>query len=143
SNTFHGAAFDYLRNSDYNAANRFAPGQSLLGKRTHAGATLGGPVRHDRLFFFANLESLTDHFQSVNRITSQTIADATGNQVASSNCTATAAQCAAAIKFIQSQMNVATPFSEHWTGGLARIDYRRSEINTLSFAFNANNARAG
>src|SRR5262245_49179407 len=24
SNTFHGAAFDYLRNSDYNAANRFA-----------------------------------------------------------------------------------------------------------------------
>jgi hypothetical protein len=133
-NQFHGAGFEYLRNSGYNAESKFAPGVSLLGKRIQSGANFGGPIRHDRLFFFANLESLTGHFQGVNQITSPALA--------TSNCAATVAQCAAAVRFIQSQTNVVAPFSEHWTGGLARIDYRPSESNSFNFTFSAKNARS-
>ena len=141
TNEYHGAGFDYLRPGSFSAPGRFAPGQDLLGRRNQAGANFGGPILHDRLFFFANFESMTDDFQGLNRITSPTLADAAGNAVAAS-CTATAAQCAAAVKFIQSQMNVTAPFSQHWTSGLARIDYRRSEVNTLNLEFLGMNERA-
>ena len=133
-NNYHGAIYDYLRPSGWDAGNRFAPGQDLLGKRNQGGANFGGPILRDRLMFYANVESLTDHFDGLNQITTPALTTAT--------CTATAAQCAAANKFIQSQMNVMVPFSEHWTSGLARIDYRRSEANTVNLEFRGANARS-
>jgi hypothetical protein len=141
SNNFHGAAFDYLRSSDWNSASRFAPGRDLLGKLNQAGANFGGPILHDRLFFFVNAETFTDHFNAVNQITSPLLADPTGKTILSSNCTATAAQCAAALKLLQSQMNVVAPFSQHWTSGLARLDYRRS-ANAFTLEFNGRNDSA-
>jgi hypothetical protein len=142
SNYFHGAAFDYLRRSGWNSDSRFAPGQDLLGKLNQAGANFGGPILHDSLFFFVNVENLTDHFQAVNQITTPLLADPTGKTILASNCSATAAQCAAAIKFIQSQMNVVEPFSQHSTSGLGRIDYRRSDANAFTLEFNGRNDRA-
>jgi len=139
TNGYHGGAFEYLRTSSFSAAERFSPGASLLGRRDQAGANFGGPVLRDRLFFFANFERMTDHFQGLNLITAPNLADAAGKGIPASNCTATASQCAAAIKFIQSQMNVMAPFSQHWTSGLGRIDYRRSEVNSLNLEFNAMN----
>jgi hypothetical protein len=82
--------------------------------------------------YFANIESLTDHFDGLNQIATPLLTP--------SSCTATAAQCAAAVKYIQSQMNVLTPFRDHWTSGLGRIDYRRSEANTINLEFRATNA---
>jgi hypothetical protein len=133
-NQFHGQGFDYLRNSGYNAESRFAPGVELLGKRVQTGAGVGGPIQRNRLFFYATLESLTDHFQGVNQITSSALAP--------SACTATAAQCTAAVKFIQAQANVVAPFSEHWTGGVARFDYRLDQSNSFNLTVNAKNARS-
>ena len=113
-NNFHGGAYGYLRPGDWNANERFSPGQNLLGKRNQMGANIGGPVMHDQLFFFANFERMTDHFDGLNDITSPTLVDSSGH-IAASACTATAAQCAAAIKFLTAQMNVLTPFSQNWT----------------------------
>ena len=138
-NGYHGGAYDYIRPGGWSATERFAPGMNLLGDRNQIGANFGGPIRHDNLFFFANFERMTDHFEGLNRITTPTLADTAGNNIATSNCTATAAQCAAAIKFIQGQMNVLAPFSQNWTSGLGRIDYRRSEVNTINVDFNAMN----
>jgi hypothetical protein len=59
TNAFHGSAFEFLRNDKLNARNFF---ETLPGaakgpfKNNNYGATLGGPVRHDRTFFFAAYE---------------------------------------------------------------------------------------
>ncbi len=59
TNKFHGSAYEFLRNRVLNASNFFA-NASGLGKpaftQNQFGATLGGPVRNERLFFFAGYE---------------------------------------------------------------------------------------
>jgi len=55
ANTFSGSAYDYMRNTAYEAANYF--GQKT-GNRTQAGATFGGPAVKNRAFFFAGYEAL-------------------------------------------------------------------------------------
>ena len=55
TNLFHGAIFEFLRNSDLNARNFFAPSQDGL-KRNQYGATIGGPIRKDRTFFFFSFQ---------------------------------------------------------------------------------------
>src|ERR1700676_450665 len=59
SNRFHGSAFEYLRNSDFDAAdfftNRAAKPKNPL-HRNQFGATLGGPIWKDKTFFFASWE---------------------------------------------------------------------------------------
>lgn len=54
-NQLHGSAFEYLRNGDLNARNTFAPQQDAI-KRNQVGGTLGGPIRRDKLFFFASYQ---------------------------------------------------------------------------------------
>src|ERR1700722_9297021 len=49
TNGFHGDAFEFLRNSDLNARDFFAPTRDTL-KRNQFGGTIGGPVRRDKLF---------------------------------------------------------------------------------------------
>jgi hypothetical protein len=57
ANSFHGEAFEFLRNNDLDARN-FFEAQSHPGPfhRNQFGAALGGPILHNRLFFFANYE---------------------------------------------------------------------------------------
>jgi hypothetical protein len=50
-NSIHGDAFEFVRNYEFNARNFFAPTRDSL-KRNQFGGTLGGPIKHDRLFFF-------------------------------------------------------------------------------------------
>jgi len=51
TNSFHGDAFEFLRNEDMNARNFFSPTRDTL-KRNQFGGTVGGPVKKDKLFFF-------------------------------------------------------------------------------------------
>jgi len=55
SNSFHGTAYEYLRNEKIQARNFFSPTVPPL-KRNQFGGTMGGPIRHDRVFFFADYE---------------------------------------------------------------------------------------
>jgi hypothetical protein len=52
TNEWHGGAFEFLRNYDLNARNFFANSRDGL-KRNQFGGTLGGPIRRNKLFFFA------------------------------------------------------------------------------------------
>ncbi|MBI3693574.1 MAG: TonB-dependent receptor [Acidobacteria bacterium] len=56
TNQFHGSAFEFVRNSSLNARNFFAPRRDTL-KRNQFGATLGGPVLKDKLFFFGSYQA--------------------------------------------------------------------------------------
>jgi hypothetical protein len=63
TNKFHGEAFDYNRNNSFDARNFFNPkgtAQNAL-KRNNFGGALGGPILHDKLFFFASYEGLRQH----------------------------------------------------------------------------------
>jgi hypothetical protein len=51
TNDYHGSVFWFVRNAEFNARNFFAPRRDTL-KRNQFGATLGGPVIRDKLFFF-------------------------------------------------------------------------------------------
>jgi hypothetical protein len=58
-NDFHGSAYEFIRNSAVDARNYYDP---LTGpppfKRNQFGATLGGPIKKDKAFFFFNYEGL-------------------------------------------------------------------------------------
>jgi hypothetical protein len=51
TNSFHGDLFEFLRNGAVNARNYFATTVDQQ-KRNQFGGTIGGPIKHDRLFFF-------------------------------------------------------------------------------------------
>jgi hypothetical protein len=65
TNSFHGSAYEYIRNTitsanDYlvkqSEENIGAPNKPLKLNRNIFGASVGGPLRKDRLFFFTNYE---------------------------------------------------------------------------------------
>ena len=61
ANSYHGTAYDFLRRSGMDAKNYFDRPTSPIPpfQRDQFGATLGGPLRRDRMFFFLNYEGLT------------------------------------------------------------------------------------
>src|SRR5215831_12948953 len=71
TNEFHGSAFEYLRNSDFDAADFFTNklgGAKNTLHRNQYGATFGGPIRKNQTFFFASWEG----FRQVNPTVSST-----------------------------------------------------------------------
>ena len=60
TNSFHGSLFEYLRNSDLDARNFFDGPSVPPFKRNQFGASLGGPVRKDKTFFFVSYEGLRE-----------------------------------------------------------------------------------
>jgi len=56
SNQFHGAVYEFLRNSALDARNFFDQGAIPQFQRNEFGAAAGGPIRKDKLFLFGNYE---------------------------------------------------------------------------------------
>ncbi len=55
TNDFHGSAFEFLRNTNLDARNYFASDRAKYD-RNQFGGTFGGPIRRERLFFFADYQ---------------------------------------------------------------------------------------
>jgi hypothetical protein len=57
TNSFHGDVFEFVRNPYFNAQNYFAtPTTHDQIKRNQYGGTIGGPIVHDKTFFFAGYQ---------------------------------------------------------------------------------------
>ncbi len=56
TNEFHGSAYEFLRNNVLDARNFFNPGALPPFRQNQFGASFGGPLKKDRIFFFANYE---------------------------------------------------------------------------------------
>src|SRR6266481_2744893 len=57
TNSFHGDAFEFVRNPAFNAQNFFAtPTTPDRIKRNQYGGTVGGPIIHDKTFFFVGYQ---------------------------------------------------------------------------------------
>ncbi|MGH9396494.1 MAG: TonB-dependent receptor domain-containing protein [Terriglobia bacterium] len=82
TNQLHGFAYDYFQNDALNAApfnftGAFQPKQPLRLNRFGAGA--GGPIKKDKLFWFANYEGLRNPSSSLGQETVPTAAEKTGD----------------------------------------------------------------
>jgi Carboxypeptidase regulatory-like domain/TonB dependent receptor len=78
TNEFHGTLFEFLRNDDMDARNFFAINKNLL-KRNQFGGVIGGPIKKDRVFFFADMETTRQRQGIVFNNTLPTNAMRTGN----------------------------------------------------------------
>jgi hypothetical protein len=56
TNTIHGSAYEFLRNSFFDSRNYFDQARIPNFQRNNYGAALGGPIRTNRLFLFGNYE---------------------------------------------------------------------------------------
>ncbi len=60
TNTFHGGIYDYLQNRNLNAVDQVSRNQGIFKNprydQNRLGATFGGPILRNRLFFFGNFE---------------------------------------------------------------------------------------
>ena len=56
TNDFHGNVFEFLRNTDFDAANYFDAGQRGAYHQNQFGGTFGGPIKKDKIFFFADYQ---------------------------------------------------------------------------------------
>jgi len=92
SNEYHGGAFEFVRNYLFDARQLFASTPDTL-KRNQFGGMLGGPIRADKMFFFAAYQQ-TDTRQSPNSTVTYvpTAAEITGDfsAVTSTACQETA-----------------------------------------------------
>ena len=93
TNQVHGSAYDYLRNTIFNAVGPFyAPTNPLTGAqqkpiliRNQFGATLGGPVLKDKLFLFGDYEGTRQIVHAVNQATVPTLDQSGRSALAISN----------------------------------------------------------
>ncbi len=89
TNAFHGSAYDFIRNTAFDANNFFSnlngdPRQTL--HRNQYGGTVGGPIKKDKLFFFVAYQKQDLSEASVsNQVTLPTAAELQGNFSASPN----------------------------------------------------------
>jgi carboxypeptidase family protein/TonB-dependent receptor-like protein len=58
TNDFHGSVYEFVRNNIFDARNFFNPGALPAFRRNQFGASAGGRIVKDRMFFFANYEGL-------------------------------------------------------------------------------------
>src|SRR6266850_6320805 len=113
TNTFHGSAYEFLRNKVLNANDFFANRGGIKRPpftQNQFGANVGGPVFRDKLFFFSSYEGFRQRKGSILTTWVPTAAERTGDfsQIGSTNttsvlniydpttssgCTATAATC--------------------------------------------------
>jgi hypothetical protein len=94
TNSIHGSAWDYVRNTVLNANGPIPPanGQKSLLIQNQFGGAIGGPIRHDKLFLFGDYEG----FRRIQRAPQQatlpsaaqssgTFVDASGNPIPITN----------------------------------------------------------
>lgn len=78
TNKFRGSAFEFMRNDRFDAKNFFAATKPVL-RQNQFGGSLGGPLRTDRTFFFADYEGFRQRQGVTNVITVPTAKMRTGD----------------------------------------------------------------
>jgi hypothetical protein len=88
ANQIHGDLFEFLRNRDFNARNASALARDSL-KRNQFGGVIGGPVRKNKLFFFAGYQgtwSKSDPPEIINFVPTQAMLNGDFTSLASPAC---------------------------------------------------------
>jgi len=74
TNAFHGSAWDFLRNTKLNAVGFFKPSNGKpVFQQNQFGGSLGGPVRKNKTFFFADYEGVRRTTRTLTYLTLPTV----------------------------------------------------------------------
>jgi outer membrane receptor protein involved in Fe transport len=84
TNNFHGAAYEFVRNNYFNARNYFDQSVGHLAYN-YFGGNIGGPIKKNKLFFFADYLKVYDHESNPNTISIPTMAFRSGDLTAVKN----------------------------------------------------------
>jgi hypothetical protein len=68
TNDFHGSAYEFLQNSDFNSRSFFNPSVGHLAYN-YVGGNIGGPIKKNKLFFFGDYLRVMDHEANTNLMT--------------------------------------------------------------------------
>jgi hypothetical protein len=78
TNQYHGDVFDFLRNTDLDARNYFAPTRGVY-IQNQFGGTIGGPIRKNKVFWFADYQGTKQIIGATQNFPVPSLADRTGN----------------------------------------------------------------
>ena len=134
SNSFNGTVYWFFRNRGLNARDPY--GAINPPERRHqAGASAGGRLVKDKLFYFFNTEVHRRDFPLISSLTRPPLYDPTGQFIGGCGAPATPAQCAAAIQFLNRNFQVLnrTADSELLFG---KIDWLPTQQHRVSASFN-------
>ena len=141
TNDYHGDLFYYLRYPTWNALDPLPKSQGLYNQPIHQwqqfGASVGGPIIRDKLFFFATY----DGSRKVNPVsyTSSTYNTRTQSLPCPSQVSAT--QCANANAFLFGLLGT-YPRATNQDVGFGKLDYQITPRNHLGTSFDFMNYRA-
>lgn len=137
SNAFHGAAYEYLRNSALDARRPFDGAEPPPFRLNQFGANLGGPIVKNRTFFFANYEGLLQRL-SVTRADGL-VPSASFRQKAPEALRAVVNAYpvgnAAGPNANTDRLIAATPEQRDEFSGMARLDHRVNDKHSVFFRF--------
>jgi hypothetical protein len=68
TNQIHGAAYEFLQNSNFNARSFFNPSVGHLAYN-YVGGNLGGPIKKNKMFIFGDYLRVMDHEGNTNNVT--------------------------------------------------------------------------
>jgi outer membrane receptor protein involved in Fe transport len=140
TNAVHGSGFYFLRSTGFDARDPFAA-FNPSERRVEGGATIGGPIKKDKLFYLFNFDLTYRNFPMVDSyVASGVVNTATqtwiGCGVASGSVpAATPAQCSA-IDTLLPRFFGQIPRTDDNDLGFGRIDYHINEKHTLTAEFN-------
>jgi outer membrane receptor protein involved in Fe transport len=137
TNDFHGTAYWFFRNQDFNARDPFAtinPPET----RHQFGASAGSRLIKDKLFYFFNYEGMRRDFPLIASITApgNPLFSTTG-QLLPNVCgaPATPGQCATAISFLNREFQT-VPRTVQQDLGFGKLDWRPTDWNSFSVSLN-------
>jgi hypothetical protein len=134
SNGLHGTAYWFFRNRTLDARDRFAtfnPDEV----RNQAGASIGGAIVRNKLFYFVNTEFTRRNFPLVDSISRAGVINPNTQSFLGCGPPATPAQCAA-INSILPRFYGLIPRQANQDLGFARMDWRPTEHNSFSASLN-------
>jgi hypothetical protein len=144
TNNFHGSAYEYLRNSFFDAKAFDSPSVAPF-RLNNFGASFGGPVVQNKLFFFANYEAIRQVYSQP--ISGFVPTDAYRAQVAQKS----PALAPLVNAFPEGNIRSADPNALLWISsgrnptnedaGLFRVDYAMSSKTSMSLRFNIDQYR--
>ena len=147
TNDLHGTGYWFFRNRTLNARDRFAT-FNPQDIRHQSGASLGGHIIKDKLFYFFNYEATRRNFPAIASLQNTGMFNAIGkiDQTAGRNpCPdttrpagqqATVAQCNTAINMLYTRNFGTVSRTVVQDLGLGKLDYHFNERNSFSFSVN-------